>query len=118
LPEGGSILIGTDGVLFLQHIRPARLFPVEKFRDLKLPREKNLNHWQTFVEAVRGNGRTTAGFDYAAPLTEAVLLGGVASRFPATDLKWNSQTLQFDLAAANQHIRQPYRKGWEIAGLS
>jgi predicted dehydrogenase len=117
LPEGGSIFVGTDGVLFLQHIRPARLFPTAKFADFKAPRERSLNHWASFVEAVRGNGQTTAGFDFAGPLTEAVLLGGVASRFPGEDLPWDTKALKFGNAAANQYVREPYRKGWEVAGL-
>jgi hypothetical protein len=42
---------------------------------------------------VRGNSRTTAGFDYAGPLTEAVLLGGVASQFPNNTLDWDAKAL-------------------------
>jgi hypothetical protein len=51
-------------------------------------------------------------------LTEAVLLGGVASRFPKTTLKWNAGKLEFDLREANQFIRRDYRSGWNVKGLS
>jgi predicted dehydrogenase len=117
LPGQGSIFVGTDGVLFLEHINPARLFPSEKFADFKFPRERSNNHWIQFIEAVRDNGKTSAGFDFAGPLTEAVLLGGVASRFPKTELKWDAAALKFDLAEANQYVRVPYRKGWEVEKL-
>ena len=63
-------------------------------------------------------GRTAAGFSYSGPLTEAVLLGGVASRFPKTTLQWNSSSLQFNLPQANQFVRRDYRPGWGIKGLS
>lgn len=70
------------------------------------------------VEAIRGNGQTSAGFDYAGPLTEAVLLGGVASRFPKQTLEWDGPGLKFtNVAEANELVRRTYRRGWEVAGL-
>ena len=112
LPDQGSIFIGTEGVILLPHPTRPELFPIEKFKDYPLPRVSGLNHWGQFVEAARGNGTTNADFAYAGPLTEAILLGGVASRFPQTTLAWNSQELKFDLAAANQWVRRDYRRGW------
>ena len=71
-----------------------------------------------FADACRGNGKTSAGFDYSGPLTEAVLLGGVATRFPKTTLQWNAAKVQFDNETqANQYLRRVYRKGWEVKGL-
>jgi predicted dehydrogenase len=118
LAEGGSIFIGTDGVMLLEHINQARLFPQEKFAGFKIPRERSNNHWGQFVEACRGNDKTLAGFDYAGPLTEAVLLGGVASRFPQTTLRWNSAVSRFDLDEANDFVRREYRSGWKVPGIS
>ena len=40
-----------------------------------------------FVEACRGNGKTSAPFDYSGPLTESVLLGCLATRFPGDDAR-------------------------------
>jgi hypothetical protein len=78
-----------------------------------------VNHWHQFVEAVRGNGQTSSNFDYAGPLTESILLGGIASRFPKTTLEWDAAKLRFtNVADANQYIRRTYRKGWEVPGLS
>jgi hypothetical protein len=118
LPKIGSIFVGESGTLLLPHIAKAALFPSAKFdKDFRLPRVQGTNHWKQFIEACRGNDKTTTNFDYAGPLTEAVLLGGIAARFPKTTLKWDSPKLKFDLAAANQHVRREYRKGWEVAGL-
>jgi hypothetical protein len=79
---------------------------------------KGGNHWHQFVDAVLGQGKTGANFDYAGPLTEAVLLGSVASRFPQQTLEWNAANQTFaNVAAANQYVRRKYRAGWEIAGL-
>jgi len=83
----------------------------------QLPRLPPVNHWNQFVNACRGTDTTSANFDYAGPLTEAVLLGGVAARFPQKTLGWDISTLKFDHAPANQYVRRPYRKGWEVKGL-
>jgi predicted dehydrogenase len=117
LPDQGSIFIGTEGVLLLPHISRLELFSKEKFKDYKLPRVTGADHWEQFIEACRGNGKTSAHFDYAGPLTEAILLGGIASRFPGATLKWNSPELKFDLADANAFVRRDYRDGWKIPGL-
>jgi len=45
--------------------------------------------------------------------------GGLATRFPNTTLKWDAAGLKFtNQAEANQYLRRPYRKGWEVKGLS
>jgi predicted dehydrogenase len=117
LPPAGSIFVGTNGVLLLPHFDRPTLFPAAQFADYKLPRVTGLKHWEQFVEACRGNGQTTADFDYAGPLTEAILLGNIAARFPHTTLEWNRRKMKFNLAAANQFVRRAYRPGWAVKGL-
>jgi predicted dehydrogenase len=117
LPETGSIFIGTEGVMALPHIAKPQLYPDAKFTDFNYPDLKELDHWGSFVNACLGEGKTTAHFGYAGPLTEAVLLGGVASRFPQTTLEWNARRMKFSLSDANQFVRRNYRKGWKVKGL-
>jgi hypothetical protein len=117
LPDAGSIFVGTDGVMLLPHYSLATLFPRAKFADFKLPHVNGLKHWEQFVEACRGNDKTTADFAYAGPLTETILLGDIAARFPQTTLEWNSRKLHFDHGAANQYVRREYRQHWSVAGL-
>jgi predicted dehydrogenase len=116
-PDQGTIFIGTEGVMVLPHVSRLQLFPIAKYKDYKLPRVTGADHWEQFVEACRGNGKTSAHFDYAGPLTEAILLGGIASRFPGATLKWDSPGLTFDHAKANAFVRHEYREGWKIQGL-
>ncbi|GAG80727.1 unnamed protein product, partial [marine sediment metagenome] len=41
-----------------------------------------------------------------------------AVRVPGVKLQWDAKALQFtNSKAANALIREPYRKGWEVAGL-
>jgi predicted dehydrogenase len=118
LPETGSIFVGTEGTLALPHWSRPLLYPDKKFKDFKYPEVLSGDHYGEFIQACRGLCRTSAGFNYAGPLTEAVLLGGVASRFPKTTLKWNSGELRFDFGAANAFIRREYRAGWTVKDLS
>jgi predicted dehydrogenase len=117
LPGQGSIFVGTQGVMLLPHIGQPRLVG-EAFEDSKVEEVEGEDHWRQFIEAALGNGKTSANFDYAGPLTESVLLGSVASRFPNTTLEWDAGKLSFtNVAEANRFVRRPYRKGWEVTGL-
>ena len=119
LTDQGSIVIGTKGVLLIPHVDRPKLFPVEQFADFKMPDVKGADHWHQFVDAILKKDKTQANFDYAGPLTEAVLLGSVATRFPKTTLEWDAAALKFtNTAEANQYVRRAYRKGWEVKGLS
>jgi predicted dehydrogenase len=118
LSSQGSIYIGDQGILYAPYIDPPVLFPVEKFKDTKLPSPGGNDHYLQFVEACRGNGKTSAPFDYSGPLTESVLLGCLATRFPATTLEWDSVALKVtNPSAANAFVRRRYRPGWEVDGL-
>lgn len=119
LPDQGSVFIGSKGALLLPHIAYPTLYPGDKFADTKRPELEGINHWHSFVNAVRGMGTTSANFDYAGPLTEMVLLGGVATFSPQESLTWDAAKLEFtNSKAATEKVRRPYRKGWEVEGLS
>jgi predicted dehydrogenase len=114
----GSIIIGTQGVLHVPHVAAPKLFPQEKFKDFPLPALEQGHHWSIWAEACKNGGKPSADFDYSGPMTEAVLLGSVAVRFPNQTLNWSGAKLEFtNEKAANQHLRRTYRKGWEVAGL-
>lgn len=117
LPDQGSIFIGTKGIMVLPHVSNPILLEHEtgKEFDIKRPELDNQNHWQQFVSAVRGKGETSAPFSYSGPLTESVLLGGVACRFKGETLEWNAEKLQFpNKPEANQFLTREYRKGFEV----
>jgi predicted dehydrogenase len=115
----GSILIGTEGVMYSPYDSGGQPILVgEKFKNFKLPEMKSDDHYLQFVEAVRGNGQTSAPFSYSGPLTEMVLLGCLATRFPKTDLKWDTKALKFtNNDDANKFVKKQYRKGFEVEGL-
>jgi hypothetical protein len=119
MPGQGSLFIGTKGLLLLPHIGLPALLPVARFDGFPMPKVGSVDHWGQFVDACLGIGKTSANFDYAGPLTEAVLLGSVATRFPKTALLWDASRLKFkNVAEANTYVRKKYRKGWEVKGLA
>jgi predicted dehydrogenase len=118
LNDQGSIYVGTEGVMYSPYIAAPVLLPADKYKDFKMPEVKGDNHYLQFVEAVRGNGTTSTPFSYSGPLTEMVLLGCLATRFPKADLKWDTKALKVtNLDEANKFVRRTYRKGWEVEGL-
>ncbi|MFO0938132.1 MAG: Gfo/Idh/MocA family oxidoreductase [Gemmataceae bacterium] len=116
--DQGSVYIGTKGVMYSPYIANPVLFPTEEFKGYKYPDFKGDNHYSQFVEAVRGNGKNSAPFSYAGPLTELVLIGCLATRFQNETLQWDSAAMKVkNLEAANHFVRKTYRKGWEVEGL-
>jgi hypothetical protein len=119
LPGQGSIMIGTKGVVLLPHVGTVTLLPEEQFKGYEMPKLEEADHYHQFVDAVLGHGKTSTGFDYSGPLTEAVLLGPVATRFPKTTLEWQASKLKFrNSAEATAHVRRSYRPGWRVNGLN
>ncbi len=114
LPSAGSVLLGEKGTLVIPHVAMPRLFPEEKFPLSSIPIVKEVDHYVQWSDACRGVGQTTSHFDYAAPLTEAVLLGTIGIRFPEEELLWNAKELKItNHARAQGFLHKPYRKGWE-----
>ncbi len=114
LPGSGSVLIGEKGSLVIPHVAIPKLFPEEKFADFKMEIVPSVNHYTSWADACRGEGKTTSSFAYAGPLTETVLLGAVAIRIRGETLHWDSTRLAIpNSTAANDLLRKRYRKGWE-----
>jgi predicted dehydrogenase len=113
--EQGSAVVGTRGILHIPHIDRPRLHPEKDFAGHVLPEARDVHHWTQWAEACRTGATPSANFDYAGPLSETVLLGCVALRFPETTLRWDSAALAFgNLDAANAFVRRSYRRGWEL----
>lgn len=128
LPEQGALFIGTEGTLLLPHFMElpkkivdgayvdisAEIKTVETANNMPEPvrdyGSESPKHYHQFVDACMGEGEVTAPFDYAARLTETILLGVIAGRFPGQTLHWDNATAQFTEAEANQYLDAPYRK--------
>jgi Oxidoreductase family, NAD-binding Rossmann fold/Oxidoreductase family, C-terminal alpha/beta domain len=117
LPEQGSIVVGTDGLLVLPHMNPDPfVLPESKMASLPQIDIPERNHYGEFLDVVLGKATTcSANFDYAGPLTESVLIGNVAARFPGETLRFDAKALRFpDKPEADQYLSRTYRDGWKI----
>ncbi|MEX0642329.1 MAG: Gfo/Idh/MocA family oxidoreductase [Pirellulales bacterium] len=113
LPDAGSVLVGEAGMLVIPHVADAKLFPEDKFKDYDLPKLGDVNHYTSWVDACLDSGKTTSNFTYAGSLSETVLLGVLATRFPGEQLLWDARTARFTQhESANARLSKEYRPGW------
>jgi predicted dehydrogenase len=120
MPQQGSVLVGTNGLLVLPHLGGGP-FAIADGQNVTLPQidVTDGNHYFEFIDTVMGGGKTkcSAHFDYAGPLTEAVLMGNVAAHFPGETLAFDAKALMFPKRAdANDWLTRTYRKGWTLPG--
>lgn len=119
LPNQGSLMFGTKGMMLLPHVGMPVLLPEAAYKGFAVPEIEKVDHYHEFVDAVLGKARTSTTFDYSGPLTEAVLLGPLATRFPGTTLEWDARKLKFrNSKEATAFVRREYRAGWKVKGLS
>lgn len=125
LPDQGAMFIGEKGRLLLPHFMQLPRHIVDgKYKNLDAAQIEQFNlgkpirnygsegpkHYHQFIDACLGKDETTAPFSYASRLTETILLGTIAGRFPNQTLHWDSSTAQFAEAEANQYLESAYRE--------
>jgi predicted dehydrogenase len=119
LPGGGSLIIGEEGVMILPHVAMPQLYPQEKFGQFEIKKEPGANHYHRWVDAIIAGAKTSDGFDYAGPLTEAVQLGNVATRVPGKTLEWDAAACAIkNDPKANGLLTKQYREGWKIEAVA
>lgn len=119
-PTQGALMLGGDGALMMEHGGGPQLYPRERMASIKAPKLAPQQHYHQFIDAILGKngGQTHSAFPYAARMTEMVLMGTIALRFPGRKLAWDAAAMSFpEVAEANRFVRRKYRKGWEVAGL-
>ncbi|MDC0008340.1 Gfo/Idh/MocA family oxidoreductase [bacterium] len=128
LPEQGAMFVGEKGRLLLPHFMElprmivdgeyvdisSQIAVVEKANNMGKPirnyASEGPKHYHQFVDACLGKDECSAPFSYSARLTETILLGVIAGRFPGKTLHWNNATAKFDEEEANVFLESPYRE--------
>jgi predicted dehydrogenase len=118
--EGGALLIGSKGKLLhdTYGLHP-RLLPKSLGDSLgkppqKLPRIPGEAHEMNWVEAAKGKTAPSCPFEYAARLTEVMLLGIVALR-AGRKIFYDGENMRVtNLPQANDYLRREYRQGWSV----
>ena len=76
------------------------------------------NHYEEWVAAIRDGKPEACGsnMDYAATLTEALLIGCVSLRFPGVELAFDPAKKEFtNCSEANAFLKAPSRGPWSLA---
>ena len=110
LPEQGAMFMGEKGNLLLPHWDYPKLIVNGKYEPINFPELDKADHYHQFVDACLGKDECSASFTYAARLTESILLGVIANRFPKKTLHWDMDAAQFEEAEANKLLDFEYRE--------
>ncbi|MCR9244138.1 MAG: Gfo/Idh/MocA family oxidoreductase [bacterium] len=116
---GGFLLIGTKGSLYspTDYGERFELHPKEKFADFTpptpfLPRSPGIH--DEWLDGIVNGVQPMANFEYAAPFTEAMLLGNVAMR-AGSRIEWDAANLRVtNNTDAQRWIEKEYRRGFEL----
>ncbi|MCU0251970.1 MAG: Gfo/Idh/MocA family oxidoreductase [Vicinamibacterales bacterium] len=121
--DGGVLLIGTKATLMAGcYGRSPRLVPEARMKDFRPP-AKTLErvpngeegHEQDWIRACKGGKPASSNFDYSGPLSEMVLMGNLAVRFPSRLLLWDGEAMKVtNDAEADAYVRRQYREGWTL----
>jgi predicted dehydrogenase len=110
LPEQGAMFVGEKGRVLLPHCDFPKLIVQGKYEQIDFPEIETRNHYHQFIDACLGKGECSVPFSYAANLTEAILLGVIANRFPDKKLHWDIASAQFFESEANELLKIEYRE--------
>lgn len=116
--EGGALLVGSKGkLLHNTYGRKPRLLPKSLHESFGKPPEKLLridreDHEMNWVDAAKGKVEASCPFEYAARLTEVMLLGVVALR-AGKKIYYDGASMRVtNVRHANEYLQREYRQGW------
>ena len=126
LPDQGAMFIGENGKrLLLPHFMELpKLIEGDSYANYKIEdydpegilgepirdyASESPKHYHEFVDSCLGKSDCSAPFEYASRLTETILLGVIAGRFPNQTLHYNKETSEFEEQDANVFLKGNYR---------
>jgi predicted dehydrogenase len=121
--DGGALFIGDKGKIMCGcYGRGPRLVPESKMQAFQRPAPSiprieggEGGHEKDWIRACKGGVPASSNFDYSGPLSETVLMGNLAVRFPDRRLLWDGEKMQVtNDAKANEYVRRAYREGWSL----
>jgi len=121
--DHGAMFEGTKGVL-VANFDTRALYPLHADGDLTYykPRTKQTlippmgNFQRQWINACKGNLKTSCDFDYAGKMIEMMMLGLVAYRTGKKLAYDGASGRCTDCSEANELLRRSYREGWTLNG--
>ena len=121
--DGGCLFVGTKGKIICGcYGSKPRLLDADQRNFVKtlaktIPRipGNNSGHEKDWIRACKGGVAACSNFDYSGPLSEMVLMGNLAIRFPDRKLLWDGEKMQVtNDKAANAFVHRQYREGYTL----
>ncbi|MDP6525677.1 MAG: Gfo/Idh/MocA family oxidoreductase [Kiritimatiellia bacterium] len=117
LAKVGQLLIGEKGTIMdtTDYCNSPRLIPESAMKAFKrpektIPRVPRGNHYQEWINAIKGGPKPGSNFDYAGPFSEVVLMGNLALRV-GKKVEWDGDNMRCtNIPEANQYVTKTYRK--------
>ncbi len=117
LPREGMMFTGDKGKILAGFrgetpvIIPGKLMAGQKPESEQESRTDSNNIW---IESFKNRTQSPGSFIYAGPVTETILLGGVALR-ARKKVEYDSSAMKItNIPEANKFLIREYRKGWEL----
>ena len=117
--DGGVLYVGDKGKLLHDtYGTNPRLLPQSLHDATGEPRKRYerilTSHEMNWIEAIRGKISATSPFEYAAPLTEVMLLG-VAALNAGQKIQYDPHNMRItNVPDSDALLKRRYRKGWEL----
>jgi hypothetical protein len=72
-------------------------------------------HEKDWIRSCKDGKPARSNFDHSGPLSEMVLMGNLAVRFPNRRILWDGEKMTVtNDADANAYVRRNYREGWTL----
>jgi predicted dehydrogenase len=124
IADNGSLMVGSKGSLYCRTWHGGQndndmflLLPRQQFVDYKPPTPtlpRTPEHHIEWIRACKGGPKTESHFQYAATLTEGLLVGYLAQRL-GKRIEWDAKNMKAKgLPEADQLIHPKFREGWKI----
>ncbi len=121
LSSRGALFIGDKGVILnnggsgsVPDIYPESLRASFTPPAPSIPRVHKAHH-REWIDDIKGGPASLSNFEYAARLTEIVLLGVLSLRLGGKKIFWDGKEMKVKgLPEADAMIREPVRSGWEF----
>lgn len=121
---GGVIFVGEKGILTHKtYGADPQMYPknlMQEYEDTPKTFERIEGgrdaHEMNWIRAIKGEEEASSPFEYAAPLTETMLLGVVALHAPGETLRYDGEKMKFtNNQDVNKHLKREYREGWKLS---
>jgi predicted dehydrogenase len=114
----GAYFYGTKGTFHVGYRGGSNFFPLDgsapthEDATLNPPDGQNIRElWADFLDAIKTGRRPISDIEEGQRATNCCLLGMISYKL-GRSVEWDGEKIVND-AAANQHLRRAYRKGWD-----